>query len=281
MSDVLRRAGAVRRLWPHHVAVLLLHRRRYVCCFDRGETQAGEVRRWIVGRTVVGGRADRGGHSRRRGAGGPGNVSSPPRQSNTAGGVTATAPVTIVVARTTPADEAADARAGVHDRRRDGAASGAQRATSDTGSVRIGNASPTPARITLDRPTDKGRLLTIVTDKPILFVGGGLPDAKPQRRLRLRGPRHRGRCQGERLRHALARRQGESGAGGVRRRRVRVAGDASDRRHAGAMTGGCGAACRPATPACRGASAMSWGRRPRGICRGDRAIRRNVFSNTR
>ena len=46
--------------------------------------------------------------------------------------------------------------------------------------MRIGNASQTPARITLDRPTDEGRLLTIVTDQPILFVGGGFQTKNPK-----------------------------------------------------------------------------------------------------
>jgi hypothetical protein len=47
-----------------------------------------------------------------------------------------------------------------------------------TGSVRLGTQKPTPTRMTLERATDKGRLLTIVTDQPILFLGAGLPGAK-------------------------------------------------------------------------------------------------------
>jgi hypothetical protein len=46
-----------------------------------------------------------------------------------------------------------------------------------TGSVKLGDVTA-PTRLTLERPTDKGRLLTIVTDRPLLFVGAGLPDAK-------------------------------------------------------------------------------------------------------
>ena len=49
-----------------------------------------------------------------------------------------------------------------------------------TGSVRLGTGAPTPTRLTLERATGAGRLLTIVTDKPILFLGAGLPDAKPR-----------------------------------------------------------------------------------------------------
>ena len=32
--------------------------------------------------------------------------------------------------------------------------------------------------MTIERVTDKGRLLTIVTDQPLLFLGAGLPGAK-------------------------------------------------------------------------------------------------------
>ena len=39
---------------------------------------------------------------------------------------------------------------------------------------------PTPTRLTLERPTDKGRLLTIVTDEPVVFLGAGVPGAKPR-----------------------------------------------------------------------------------------------------
>jgi hypothetical protein len=44
--------------------------------------------------------------------------------------------------------------------------------------VRLGSAAPTETRLTLERPTDTGRLLTIVADRPILFMGAGLPGAK-------------------------------------------------------------------------------------------------------
>jgi len=49
-----------------------------------------------------------------------------------------------------------------------------------TGSVQIGSGKPTPTRLTLERPSDRGRLLTIVTDQPLMFVGGGMPNAKPK-----------------------------------------------------------------------------------------------------
>jgi hypothetical protein len=46
-----------------------------------------------------------------------------------------------------------------------------------TGTVKLGDLAA-PTRLTLERVTDKGRLLTIVTDRPLLFLGGGRPDAK-------------------------------------------------------------------------------------------------------
>ena len=49
-----------------------------------------------------------------------------------------------------------------------------------TGSVRIGAGTVTPTRFTVERATGGGRLLTIVTDQPLVFIGGSQPDAKPQ-----------------------------------------------------------------------------------------------------
>src|SRR4029450_11501440 len=49
-----------------------------------------------------------------------------------------------------------------------------------TGSVTVGGGKATPTRVTVERTTDKGRLLTMVTDRPILFLGAGLPEAKPK-----------------------------------------------------------------------------------------------------
>jgi hypothetical protein len=48
------------------------------------------------------------------------------------------------------------------------------------GSVTLGTGKPTPARLAIERRTDKGRLLTLVTDTPVLFLGAGLPGAKPK-----------------------------------------------------------------------------------------------------
>ena len=49
-----------------------------------------------------------------------------------------------------------------------------------TGSVKIGAGNPTPTRFTVERPTSNGRLLTILTDQPLAFVGAGVPGAKPK-----------------------------------------------------------------------------------------------------
>ena len=67
----------------------------------------------------------------------------------------------------------------VQERRRGRAAEGA-RGVSPTGSVKLGAGSATPTRFTIERPTGSGRLLTILTDQPLLFVGAGMPGAKPK-----------------------------------------------------------------------------------------------------
>lgn len=94
----------------------------------------------------------------------------------TAAGTTASSPVTIVIDRTTPEADAERVRAAF--------ASGglpalhkALAALPSSGSIRVGR-TKTATKITLERPTDKGRLLTIVTAEPIAFVGAGVSDAK-------------------------------------------------------------------------------------------------------
>jgi hypothetical protein len=95
----------------------------------------------------------------------------------TAGGSAATSPVQVTVDRKMSQAEADTMLAAF----KTGGAAALRKALEGvppTGSVRLGNAAPTPTRLTIERPTEKGRLLTIVTDKPILFLGAGLPDAK-------------------------------------------------------------------------------------------------------
>jgi len=96
----------------------------------------------------------------------------------TAGGATASAPITIVIDRKMSQSEAER----FMELFRTGGAAALRKALEGvppTGSVTLGKGTPTPTRLTLERRTDKGRLLTMVADKPILALGAGLPDAKP------------------------------------------------------------------------------------------------------
>lgn len=97
----------------------------------------------------------------------------------TAGGAAATAPVTIVVTRKMPKDEADKLIASF----KSGGVTALRSAlggVKPTGSITLGKGAATPTRLTIERTTDKGRLLTIVTDRPILFLGSGIPGAKPK-----------------------------------------------------------------------------------------------------
>jgi hypothetical protein len=97
----------------------------------------------------------------------------------TSGGATASAPITILVERKMPQSEA-ERFMGVF---KSGGAAALRKAlvgVPPTGSVTLGTAKPTPTRLTLERRTDKGRLLTIVADTPMLALGAGFPDAKPK-----------------------------------------------------------------------------------------------------
>jgi hypothetical protein len=97
----------------------------------------------------------------------------------TAGGASASAPVTITVDRKMPAAEAETlVKAFVS-----GGSDALRKAlvgVAPTGVVTVGAGAATPIRIAIERPTSDGRLLTLVTDKPVLFLGGGLPNAKPK-----------------------------------------------------------------------------------------------------
>lgn len=97
----------------------------------------------------------------------------------TAGSAAASAPVTITVTRKTPQSEVDKLLAAF----KAGGAAGLRKAlvgVPETGSVQLGAGKPTPTRMTLERTTDKGRLLTIVSDTPILFLGAGVAGAKPK-----------------------------------------------------------------------------------------------------
>jgi hypothetical protein len=97
----------------------------------------------------------------------------------TAGAAEASAPVTIVVDRKMSQAEADKFTAAF----KSGGAAALRKAltgVAPTGSVQLGAGAKTPTRLTLERATDKGRLLTIVADQPILFLGAGVPGAKPK-----------------------------------------------------------------------------------------------------
>ena len=95
-----------------------------------------------------------------------------------AGGATASAPVTVVVQRRMSSSDAERFATAF----KNGGPAGLRKALvgePPTGSVTVGSAAAMPTRITLERRTDKGRLLTIVTDTPLMFLGAGIPGAKP------------------------------------------------------------------------------------------------------
>jgi hypothetical protein len=97
----------------------------------------------------------------------------------TAGGASATAPVTIDVTRKMSQQEADTMTSAFIN----GGVAGLRKALAGvtaTGSIQIGSGKPTPTRLTLERQTDRGRMLTIVTDRPLMFLGAGLPEAKPK-----------------------------------------------------------------------------------------------------
>jgi hypothetical protein len=97
----------------------------------------------------------------------------------TAGAATTTAPVTIVVDRKMEPSEA-ERMTGAFKTGGVAALRKALVGVKPTGTVRLGAGTPTPTRLTLERPTDKGRLITIVADQPLLFLGAGVPGAKPK-----------------------------------------------------------------------------------------------------
>jgi hypothetical protein len=97
----------------------------------------------------------------------------------TASGAGASAPVTITVTRKMSQQEAdkytsAFASGGVAALRK------ALAGVAPTGSIQVGSGKPSPTSLTLERPSDKGRLITIVSTQPLMFLGAGLPEAKPK-----------------------------------------------------------------------------------------------------
>jgi hypothetical protein len=97
----------------------------------------------------------------------------------TAAGATATVPVQIVVNRALTAQET-EAVMGALKSGGEPALRKALAKLPASGSVRIGQNAAVSSRLVLERPTDKGRLITIVTETPLLFLGASLPGAKPK-----------------------------------------------------------------------------------------------------
>ena len=96
-----------------------------------------------------------------------------------ASGASASAPVTITIDRKMSQSEADKLAAAF----KSGGAAALRKAlvgVEPTGTVQIGTGKATPTRITIERATGGGRLVTIVTDQPLLFLGAGVPGAKPQ-----------------------------------------------------------------------------------------------------
>jgi hypothetical protein len=96
-----------------------------------------------------------------------------------AGGASASAPVTITIDRKMSQSEADKLVAAF----KAGGAAALKKGLDGvppTGTVKVGDGRVTPTRITIERPTANGRLLTILTDQPLLFLGAGVPGAKPQ-----------------------------------------------------------------------------------------------------
>jgi hypothetical protein len=52
-------------------------------------------------------------------------------------------------------------------------------AMKDAGVIQVGDRR-TPIKFAAQRATGSGRLVTLLTAEPVLFIGGGLPDAKPR-----------------------------------------------------------------------------------------------------
>lgn len=96
-----------------------------------------------------------------------------------ASGASASAPVTISVDRKMSQSEA-DALVAAFKSGGPTALRKALVGVAPTGTVQIGTGKATPTRLTVERATGSGRLLTIITDQPLLFLGAGVPGAKPQ-----------------------------------------------------------------------------------------------------
>ena len=94
------------------------------------------------------------------------------------GGASASAPLAVTVTRYGSEAEREAVVAAV----RDGGTAAARKVLagmSDAGFIRLGERS-TPIKFASQRPMPTGRLVTVVTAEPILFLGSSLPEAKPR-----------------------------------------------------------------------------------------------------
>jgi len=95
----------------------------------------------------------------------------------TAAGSSASAPVTVVVRRWANGME----RANLIDAVKSNGTSGAWAALKtrdDAGSIQLGGRQPIPIKYAYSRPSETGRLITLVAVEPLYFIGAGAPDAK-------------------------------------------------------------------------------------------------------
>lgn len=95
-----------------------------------------------------------------------------------AGGVKATAPVVVTIKRFST-DGERDALLAAIKQGGTSSARGVLAKRDDVGTVQIGTRQ-TPIKYAYARSTGAGRLITVVTAEPMLFLGGGVPDAKPK-----------------------------------------------------------------------------------------------------
>ena len=93
-----------------------------------------------------------------------------------AGGSTAETPMAFTIERKMAKREADGLLAAFQT----GGAAGLRKAlagVAPTGAVRVGAAKTVPSRLTFERATATGKLITIVTDQPVVFMGIGMPAA--------------------------------------------------------------------------------------------------------
>jgi hypothetical protein len=95
-----------------------------------------------------------------------------------AGGVKATAPVVVTIKRYST-DGERDALLAALKKGGTESARALLVKRDDLGTVQIG-ARQTPIKHAYARSTGAGRLITVVTAEPMVFLGGGVPDAKPK-----------------------------------------------------------------------------------------------------